>query len=195
LTPARPVAAARVAPEPAAPRAPAPAVAPESVSAASVAAGASGGAPAGVGAGPRAAAGDVLARRAPAGTGVSEEPPARPIAALPTAGAAVSTGVPDPSAAPASGSGSSGGAIPAPARDTSEPRVAARAAEVSVVKTVWHPSAARRVAHVTVAGQDGSLEVREGDLVEGLEVREIKLSGVVFERAGVEIERRVQARR
>jgi hypothetical protein len=176
----------------------------------SAAAGASGGGSAGFVAEPRAVAGDVTARRAPPGVRASEDPPARPVAALPAVGAvgaSAGASAPAPSAAApaprAPSSGSSAGVVPAPAAppapkpapDTAGPQVVARAAEVSVVKTVWHPSAERRVAHVTVAGRDGSHEVREGDFVEGLEVREIKLSGVVFERGGVEIERRVQGRR
>jgi len=71
----------------------------------------------------------------------------------------------------------------------------ARSREVAVLKTVWHPSPERRTARVSVSGDPAGREVREGDVVEGLSVREIKLSGVVFEREGVAIERRVSTLR
>jgi hypothetical protein len=80
-------------------------------------------------------------------------------------------------------------------QDADAPLVPGRARELSVVKTVWHPDAARRIAEVSVAGEARPREVREGDRVEGLAVREIKLSGVVFERDGVQVERRVSGRR
>lgn len=64
-----------------------------------------------------------------------------------------------------------------------------------MLKTVWHPRAERRVARVEVAGEPGGRELREGDVIEGYAVREIKLSGVVFERDGVTVERRVGAGR
>lgn len=67
----------------------------------------------------------------------------------------------------------------------------ARAAEVSIVRTVWHPSPERRIAHVQIAGESSDREVHEGDVVEGYEIEEIKLTGVVFVREGVTVERRV----
>jgi hypothetical protein len=65
--------------------------------------------------------------------------------------------------------------------------------EVLVRKTVWHPLAARRQAVVEVAGQGEPLELREGDAVGPLVVREISPSGVVFLHEGVELRRRVGA--
>lgn len=67
----------------------------------------------------------------------------------------------------------------------------ARAAEVSIVRTIWHPSPERRIAHVQIAGESSDREVHEGDVVEGYEIEEIKLTGVVFVREGVTVERRV----
>jgi hypothetical protein len=70
-----------------------------------------------------------------------------------------------------------------------------RSAEVTVLRTIWHPSADRRIAQLRLEGEPASREVREGDFVEGYEIVEIKLSGVVFTRGGVTLERRVAAKR
>jgi hypothetical protein len=69
-----------------------------------------------------------------------------------------------------------------------------RAAEVSIVRTIWHPSPDRRIAHLRIAGESTNREVHEGDLVEGYEIDEIKLTGVVLVREGVTFERRVTAK-
>jgi hypothetical protein len=63
--------------------------------------------------------------------------------------------------------------------------------DVSIVRTVWHPRPERRVAHVAAPGGGEVVELHEGDEFVGLRVSEIKLSGVVFERNGVLISRRV----
>jgi hypothetical protein len=77
-----------------------------------------------------------------------------------------------------------------------EPRVASRptAPKVVVEGTVWHPSAARRTATVSLPGRDGPIEVREGDSVGKLVVRRIEPAAVVFSYAGTELRRRVGAR-
>jgi len=61
-----------------------------------------------------------------------------------------------------------------------------------VEQTQWHPSPERRLARVDVAGQ--SLELREGQQTHGVRVVEIRPSAVVFEHAGVRIERKVGRR-
>ena len=65
---------------------------------------------------------------------------------------------------------------------------------MTVLKTIWHPRPERRVARLEVKEGDEVLEVREGDRIEGFEVQEIRLSGVVLVRDGVISERRVGSR-
>ena len=66
-----------------------------------------------------------------------------------------------------------------------------RAPEFVVLKTIWHPSAERRSARLEFSDGGAAREVREGQWVEGFEVREIRLSGVVLEKQGVRREYRV----
>ena len=67
--------------------------------------------------------------------------------------------------------------------------------EVVVTRTIWHPSADRRVALVRGAGDAQEREVHEGDSVGSLQVLRIEPSDVVFLRDGVEIQKRVGAAR
>jgi hypothetical protein len=78
---------------------------------------------------------------------------------------------------------------------TAEPRVAAAALapELWVERTQWHPTPAKRSALVRV-GADETREVREGDSVGGLVVKEIRPSGVLFLRDGAEFKRAVGER-
>ena len=73
-------------------------------------------------------------------------------------------------------------------------KVSKRSPPMTVLKTIWHPRPERRVARLEVKEGDGVLEVREGDQIEGFEVQEIRLSGVVLVRDGVISERRVGSR-
>ncbi len=63
--------------------------------------------------------------------------------------------------------------------------------EVEVLKTVWHPTPARRWARIAVSGAEGPLEVREADTVEGYTVEQITPSSVVMKRGGVTVTHRV----
>ncbi len=63
--------------------------------------------------------------------------------------------------------------------------------EVSVIRTVWHPVAERRVAHLAVGSDQEIVRLHEGDAYSGMVVAEISPSGVTFERGGVRISRRV----
>ncbi len=75
--------------------------------------------------------------------------------------------------------------------DAGEEDAAAPAAPaVRVVRTVWHPKPERRIAHLKIGGGE-VVEMREGELASDLLISEIKLSGVVFERDGEAISRRV----
>ncbi|MDH3212944.1 MAG: hypothetical protein OEM05_10710 [Myxococcales bacterium] len=62
---------------------------------------------------------------------------------------------------------------------------------VVVVRTVWHPTAERRMAEVEVEGRPAPLLLHEGDAVGPLVVSEIEPSGVVFLHDEVELRRRV----
>ena len=73
-------------------------------------------------------------------------------------------------------------------------KVSKRSPPMTVLKTIWHPRPERRVARLEVKEGDEVLEVREGDQIEGFEVQEIRLSGVVLVRDGVISERRVGSR-
>ncbi|MAI79683.1 MAG: hypothetical protein CL917_12130 [Deltaproteobacteria bacterium] len=67
--------------------------------------------------------------------------------------------------------------------------------EVVVMRTVWHPTPAKRSVYLSADGRPSETVFTEGDLWQGWKVVEIKLSGVSFERQGVRVERRVgQAR-
>ena len=63
-----------------------------------------------------------------------------------------------------------------------------------VAGTSWHPRAERRTARVELEGRAEPLELREGDAVGSLVVREIQPSGVVFLFGDVELRRRVGER-
>ena len=73
-------------------------------------------------------------------------------------------------------------------------QVVKRAPDFVVLKTIWHPSAERRSARLEFEDSGTAREVREGQWVEGFEVREIRLSGVVLEKEGVRREYRVGRR-
>ena len=81
---------------------------------------------------------------------------------------------------------------PAPVRADEFKRVApAGFAEVTVVRTAWHPKPERRSAKVRIAETNELVTAREGDTVAGLVLREITPSAVVFSAGDVEIRRRV----
>ena len=73
-------------------------------------------------------------------------------------------------------------------------QVVERAPDFVVLKTIWHPSAERRSARLEFEDGGAARDVREGQWVEGFEVREIRLSGVVLEKEGVRREYRVGGR-
>lgn len=75
------------------------------------------------------------------------------------------------------------------------PKAIAAAPEVVVTRTIWHPSAERRVALVLGAGDSQEREVHEGESVGSLQVLRIEPSDVVFLRDGVEVRQRVGALR
>jgi outer membrane biosynthesis protein TonB len=68
-------------------------------------------------------------------------------------------------------------------------------ADVTVLRTSWHPSPERRSARVRVVETDETLTLREGDAIGGLVLREIKPSSVLFQAGDVEIRRKVGSRR
>jgi len=83
-------------------------------------------------------------------------------------------------------------AKPEPVRPDEFKRVApAGFAEVTVVRTAWHPKPERRSAKVRIVETDELVTAREGDTVAGLVLREITPSAVVFSAGDVEIRRRV----
>jgi hypothetical protein len=63
--------------------------------------------------------------------------------------------------------------------------------ELTIIRTAWHPSADRRSAKIRLEDSDEILNLREGDAVGGLVIREISPSAVVFNAGDVEIRRRV----
>jgi hypothetical protein len=63
--------------------------------------------------------------------------------------------------------------------------------ELTIIRTAWHPSADRRSAKIRLEDTDEILNLREGDAVGGLVIREISPSAVVFKAGDVEIRRRV----
>ena len=76
-----------------------------------------------------------------------------------------------------------------------EPDVAvvAHRPDVWVERTQWHPSPDKRSAVVRI-GEDGEArELREGDAVDGVVVKEIRPSGVLFLHEGAEFKRGVGA--
>lgn len=82
---------------------------------------------------------------------------------------------------------------PEPAPEPTEPEVAvvAHRPDVWVERTQWHPSPDKRSAIVRI-GEDGEArELREGDAVDGVVVKEIRPSGVLFLHEGAEFKRGV----
>jgi hypothetical protein len=73
-------------------------------------------------------------------------------------------------------------------------RVRAFVPNVLVVRTVWHPTAERRIAEIEVEGRPELLLLHEGDAVGPLVVSEIEPSGVVFLHDKVELRRRIGTR-
>jgi hypothetical protein len=66
--------------------------------------------------------------------------------------------------------------------------------EVWVERTLWHPNAEKRSALVRV-GADGEVrELHEGDALDGVVVKEIRPSGVLFVHDGAEFKRGVGGR-
>jgi hypothetical protein len=134
----------------------------------------------------------------PEAAGEVSAPPASLPAAVAMAGAA-SEAFPQPAAppaatvarreAPAAGSGRSRPPPVAPSK-----LVRAFVPSVLVVRTVWHPSAERRVAEIEVEGRPEPLLLHEGDAVGPLVVSEIEPSGVVFLHDEVELRRRIGIR-
>jgi len=83
-------------------------------------------------------------------------------------------------------------AAPAPAVEPlPRPVVAPTLPRVVVESTVWHPDAARRTARVSLEGRDAPLELRQGDAVGSLVVREIEPGGVLFQLGDIELRRAV----
>ncbi len=74
-----------------------------------------------------------------------------------------------------------------------ESDVARAAAEpdVRVERTQWHPAPEKRAALVRIGADGDARELREGDALDGLVVKEIRPSGVVFLHDGVELRRGV----
>ena len=63
--------------------------------------------------------------------------------------------------------------------------------DLTVVRTAWHPEAARRSAKVRLEETKEILTLREGDAVGGLVVEKISPSSVLFKAGDVELRRRV----
>jgi hypothetical protein len=70
----------------------------------------------------------------------------------------------------------------------------ADASVLRVSSTVWHPSAARRSARVTLEGDSQPRELREGDEVGEFTVVAIEPTGVTFGRRGLRFHRKVGQR-
>jgi hypothetical protein len=90
-----------------------------------------------------------------------------------------------PSAKPAAAA-----AAPVPAPKTTPPP----APSVRVERTSWHPKPERRLAWVRVEGRDAPRELREGDAVGALVVKEIRPSSVLFLYGAETLQRRVGER-
>jgi outer membrane biosynthesis protein TonB len=102
---------------------------------------------------------------------------------------------PTPAAAPAPAATPVARAAPAA---KPEPKPAPKAPpappQVQIERTSWHPTPERRIAWVRVEGLSGARELREGDAVGALVVKQIRPSSVLFQYGGVEIQRRVGER-
>lgn len=93
---------------------------------------------------------------------------------------------------PAPGAIARSATTPRPARPSARAGAATKAPPMlRVTRTVWHPDAARRLALVRTSKSSAAREVREGDVIDGFEIRRIEPSGLVLERDGVETRRRV----
>jgi hypothetical protein len=114
----------------------------------------------------------VAARESPA---PREAPPQRAPEPKP---APIATAEPEPESEPA----------PEPAHDVA---VIAPRPELWVDRTQWHPSPEKRSALVRLGAGAAPRELREGDEIDGVLVKEIKPSGVIFVRAGDEWRRNV----
>ena len=86
-------------------------------------------------------------------------------------------------------------ALPARAEPSPEPEVAvvAHRPDVWVERTQWHPSPDKRSAIVRIGEGFEARELREGDAVDGVVVKEIRPSGVLFLHEGAEFKRGVGA--
>jgi len=113
---------------------------------------------------------------------------------------AASPPAPAPAPAPAARAAVAPGPVasPAPEPDVAPPppEPAAMATRtllprVVVDRTVWHPHAERRLAILEVEGRADPVELREGDAVGDLVVRQIDPGGVVFLHRGIEIRHRI----
>jgi hypothetical protein len=85
--------------------------------------------------------------------------------------------------------------LPVYEEDPLEPEPRARVARVAppvrVARTQWHPDPERRLAWVEVDGMTALREVREGERVGPLVVREIEPAAVLFADDTVEVRREV----
>jgi hypothetical protein len=77
-----------------------------------------------------------------------------------------------------------------PAEPEPDVAVVAHRPEIWVESTEWHPSPEKRSARVRI-GEDIARILREGDAVDGVVVKEIRPSGVVFLHEGAEFKRGV----
>lgn len=82
---------------------------------------------------------------------------------------------------------------PAPEQAAAQRASSAPPPSLRVERTQWHPARERRSALVRIGEGDGgdARELREGDAIDGFVVKEIRPSGVVFLRDGVELKRGV----
>jgi hypothetical protein len=76
-----------------------------------------------------------------------------------------------------------------PASETPPAPTASALPRLAVERTQWHPAAEKRVAWVSATGE--TRELREGDVIEGAIVREIRPSSVLFSFEGEELRRGV----
>jgi hypothetical protein len=79
-----------------------------------------------------------------------------------------------------------------PASETPPAPTASALPTLAVERTQWHPAAEKRVAWVRATGE--TRELREGDVIEGAIVREIRPSSVLFSFEGAELRRGVGER-
>ena len=63
--------------------------------------------------------------------------------------------------------------------------------DLDVVRTRWHPRPDQRVAYLSLPGDRGTVEYTEGEFYGEWVVKEIQLTGVVFEYDGATIVRSV----